>query len=540
MSSGSRNRGIEYAKAVRTTKVAARTRAMPDNFGKPKAETPHGIVNAGLSTRDDKANETRPLRNEEKELRHDGEKDVVDTKAFNPPNNDGQAPPPVRTTANEPAASADLKSSFMKCWTTVDDFDIPAVTHFSKSSYTPFGINLFQILFAMEDALNGNEELRWISKMYFSLPVRVYYAVIFYVQILRAKESSGTLNKPDSSFLRAFLRRFKDTDCPISGPLVPYFSNLVACLPDDAQFDTVTPSLPTNGTYSITTSGAGSDTRRTLTVDPLHHVLPSVPLVGSLLRTFANSANIDHLFNNVGEFIPVPTTGGDFAGITFPAQTNGQWTNEFAQVINNPALMRSLPESEFRLREIHQHWRRSGVRFFPDIPIAGAFTPEGPSGHTQLIDNFDWFEMCRDMAAVQARFFSDSSNLSYIPVLGGRSTLVVAQLSVRNPSNDNELPRPTAVEDWYPDTFRNLKSSFYALTPTLNLDDQYNAIYALTNATLNWKTPADHQIGSRGASHRSGPFWSNTKLTFELAHPRAVSTGLFNMVQSLFYNSRPS
>jgi hypothetical protein len=531
---------MEYAKTVRNVKSDSRKRAMPDNFGKPKTEMPsNGIVNAGLSTRDDKADETRAIRNEEKDLRHDGEKDVVDTKAFKAPDNQNQAPPPIRTTTNEPAAVPELKSAFAKCWTTVDEFDIPAVTYFSKSSYTPFGFNLFQILFAMESALNGNEELRWKSPMYFSLPVRVYYAVIFYVQILRAKESSGTLTKPDSSFLRAFLRRFKDTDCPIAGPLVPFFTNLTACLPDDKQYDTVTPTLPSKGTYSVTHEGQGSDVRRILVVDPLHHVLPSVPLVGSLLRTFANNANIDHLFNVFREFIPVPETGGDFAGITFPAQTNGTWTGAYAQVINNPAMMRPLPESEFRLREVHQHWRRSGVRFFPDITTNVPFTPEGPSGHTQLIDNYDWFEMCRDMASIQVQFFADSTNLSQIPVLGGRSTLVVAELSVRDPNNDAEIGRPNSVDDWYPDTFRSLKSTFYSLTPILHQDDKYNAIYSLTNATLNWKTPSDHKIGSDGATHRSGPYWSNTKRTFELSYARSVSTGLYNMVQQQFYTSRP-
>jgi hypothetical protein len=531
---------MEYATKTRNVKIDNRKRAMPDNFGKPRTEVPTGPIDAQLTQRDNRADETRPLRNEEKELRKDAERDVIDATDFKPPSSDNQAPPPVRTTTNEPTAVTELRSAFAKCWTTVDDISIPSVTYYDKSTYIPLGINLFQILFATEDVLNGNEELRWISPMYFSLPVRVYYAVIFFVQILRARETSGTLSKPDSSFLRAFLRRFKDTSCTIAGPLVPFFTNLTACLPDDKQYDTVTPTLPLKGTYSVTHEGSGSTAKQTLVVDPLHHVLPSVPLIGSLLRKFATSTDLTDCFSPLGEFVPVPDAGGQFAGIDFPPKTGEHWNNEYAQVISNPALMRPLPESEFKLREIHQHWRRSAVRHFPNITTTTPFTPEGPGSHTQLIDDFNWFQVCIDMATIHARFFADSTNLSQIPVLGGRSTLVVAELRVINPSDDKETKRPSKVEGWYPDLFSSLKASFYSLTPVLNQDDEYNAIYSLTNGTVNWKTPTDTSIGSKDAGHRSGPYWDNGKRTFELEHPRAVSTGLYNLVQTLFYSARPT
>jgi hypothetical protein len=260
-----------------------------------------------------------------------------------------------------------------------------------------------------------------------------------------------------------------------------------------------------------------------------------------MLRQFCTTNDLTPHFTANGEYVPVPDTGGDFAGITFPAKTNGQWSNSIAQVVNNPAMMRPLPESEFRLREIHSHWKRSGVRHFPNIVTTASFTPEGPSGHTQLVDNFNWFETCIDMAAIQARFFSDSTNLSAIPTLGGRSTLVVANLSVFDPDNGRtEKARPTTATGWYPDAFSLLKSGFDAYTPTLHLDDKYNAIYALTNGTLNWVTPAGSKIGSKDAGHRSGPYWDNQKKTFEQSHPKEVSTGLYNMVQTLFYSARPS
>jgi len=124
---------------------------MPDNFGKPPTAPPSSsILDAQLVEKDNKADATRPLRQEEKDIRNDAERDVVDNKNFTSSDNNNQAPPPVRTTASVPAADPELKSAFAKCWTTVDDFDVPPVTFYDKSSYYPLGFNLFQALLRLK------------------------------------------------------------------------------------------------------------------------------------------------------------------------------------------------------------------------------------------------------------------------------------------------------------------------------------------------------------------------------------------------------
>jgi len=508
---------------------------MPDNFKSDTKPPTYAYIDKQRGAIDDIAAETQPLRTEEKAQRKDAEKDEVDIKDFGSGQTTGKTPAPTKTTTHSGPAISELKGAFAKCWTTVDDRDIPAVSYTDKSGYIPNCIALFQVLFSMELTLNRNEELRWISPYYFSLPVRIYYAIIFYIQTLRAREQSGTITKPESSFLRAFSRRYKDTSCPIAGPLVPILTNIVSVLPDDDQYDYVYPFNPKKGTYNTTVDQTSK--KQTIAVDILHHLLPSLPMLGSFMKIFCTKeGTADKYFNDMGEYIPVPKEGGIFAGIEFPTQPNEGYTGAFAQFLYNPAMMMAPPETKSRLREIQSAWRRSSLRHFPDIDRNLDFSQSGPQDLTMLKDEFDWFEPCIDMASVQVKFFSDSTNLSNIPAVGGRSSLVIADLAIKTPKG--VMDRPTDKSDWYPNVNESIVSTFKATTAELELDDKYNAMYSLTNATFSWKDSAGHKAGSKEAQHRVGPYWDNEKVTYELEHPIKVMTGLNTMIQTQFYESK--
>jgi hypothetical protein len=219
-----RARGLAYAAQLSNQKQARRT-AQPDVFGKPKSGPPtYAFQDKQRGPIDDTADETSALRKQEKEIADDKDEDIVDRKDFAPAPPSGKAPVANKSTVAPAAPANELKSAFAKCWTIVDTIDIPALQHDRKSTFLPTCVSLFEVLSNMEEILSGNEELRWVSPNYFSLPVRVYYAVIFYVQVLRAKEQSGLLTKSEGSWLRAFFRRYKDTMCPIAGPIVPILS----------------------------------------------------------------------------------------------------------------------------------------------------------------------------------------------------------------------------------------------------------------------------------------------------------------------------
>lgn len=521
-----RERGLTYAKQVAATRDKRKAN-QPNVFGKrPETSGTPAFLQHARSEIDDISEETKDLRLEEKKTRGDADLGETDQRNFKPGPDTGKTIPAARVTGDGTASIPELKSAFNKCWSTVDHINIPEVYHDDRSSWTPNGIVLFEVLHAMEELMNGNEELRWKCPNYFSLPVRVYYAVLFYVQVLRAKTEAGAISKSESSWLRAFFRRFRESMLPIAGPLVPYFTNITAVKPDDDQYEYVHPTIPTKGSYEVE-----GDKKRKLTVNDHHYLVPSVALIASLLRIFCLSTELGNdMFNEDGSFIPFDLAGGgEFAGINFP--TDGGTDANIAALLTNPVLMHPLPENSDRMMEILGFWRRSRAKNIPDIPMNQGYQPNGPSGWTLISDDYDWFQPCVDMAHVQCSFFSDNGNLSEIPAVGRVSALIVAELKP-----DGNARPPTTANNWYTNRFSSVKAKFKATSADLGLDDIYESTYSLTNATLTWARNG-HNIGTIGSLLRDGPYFENNKITYQLDHDTSVIRQTYTMVQTLFYDS---
>jgi len=271
------------------------------------------------------SSESAQIRNKTKELNNDQDADTIDQNSFTKSETNGKAQASLKSTTSAVATttSVELKSSFAKVWTTVSSINIPALQYEQKSSFTPSAIAYMETLHVMETILDGNEELRWQSPNYFSLPVRLYYCVLFYVQVYRAKETAGKITKSESSWLRAFNRRFKDVSMPVAGPMVPILSNISAILPDDSQFNYVYPDLPNQGTY-LTKPNETKDAT-TLTTKSAHFIVPSITLVADMLRQFCKSRGklSNDNFNELGEYVPFKLSeGGILGGIILQPLTN--------------------------------------------------------------------------------------------------------------------------------------------------------------------------------------------------------------------------
>jgi len=539
-----RARAMEYSMQIKERKVA-RKNTQPNVFGKPKSSGPpsYAFQDQQRTEIDNAADETSRLRKEIKEERDDKEEDIVDHKDFKPQSGKGKQRDTVATSHAPPAAGTSLRPAFAKCWTTVDTIYIPPKYFDSKSGFCPTFIKLFEVLHVIDEILNGNEELRWISPYYFSLPVRIYYAIICYVQTYRAKEQAGKLTPAEGSWLRAFFRRFKDTSLPVVGPLVPILSNVVSVLPSDDQYDFVFPAIPSSATYNIEFTRdpeiyAGS-------IHPTYYILPNVPALLQLLDTFTDTHTAlfnrtDHVydhFNDDEQLVPFRTDVAQRLGnFPFPARSlEANPTDATERFIANPALMHPFPESIDRMKEIHSFWRRSKARTAPTLAPQTGYTSSGPAALT-LIDkehDLDWFQSCIDMATIQAKFFSDSTNLSAIPTVAGESALVQSKLIS---SKNEDLPTADhAVGYFYPDYWSSTTATFVSTAAELELDAQYAAAYALTNSTLSWQIN-NTEIGSDPAA-RHGPYWANQKYNFELDHPTYVTAGLATMVQTQFYDA---
>lgn len=525
----SRARALAYDAQVKAKK-AQRSSARPDNFGKTGKSGPpsYAFQDAQRGPVDNVSEEVAPVKKELDALQDDDKADEVDATDFTAAAPTGKARPATKTTAAGPSAAPApaAKAAFMKCWTTVDEIDIPAVSEDQKSFWTPNSIKIFLILFQMELLLFGNEQMKWVSPNYFSLPVRIYYSVIFYVQTLRAKEQAGKLAKSEGSWLRAFFRRFKDTMLPIAGPLIPAFSNIVSVLPEDSKFEYVYPQFGNEGGFT------SPGTAGVMTVLAQHHLLPCTRILTQMFKAFtAINGNITATHEEDGNFVPFQLgNGGNFCGYTFPAQTAAAPLPAAAiAFLSNIVINQPLPEDRATMNRIKNFWRRSRLNSVYQMQPNVAYAPANVADIVQMTEDFDWFQPCVDMANVQTKFFTDGTTLANIPTVGGNSATVDCSIS------SSTATVPTASTTWFGDYFATAKARYRSSDPTLDVDDKFNAIFALTNAKLNW-TVDGHHVGSRLAEHRSGPYWNNKNYQYQADHDTSIAANLYSMVQTEFYD----
>jgi len=515
-------------------------RKQPDTFGTSKTGPPsYAFQNNQRGQQDDESSKTAGLRKEEEQLQEEGKEGDADKKDFK----DGKPPKigPVapKTTADVPTPPT-LKSAFAKCWTIVDELNMPLYKEPTKSSYLPNSIAIFEILHHMEVILNDNEELKWKCPFYFSLPVRIYYAVMFYVQILRAKQESGKLTTSEGSWLRAFFRRYKETSLPIAGPLVPPYSNIVSCLPDNAQYNYVYPNITSEAGYYT----SNTDTINTIHVNSSHALIPSVQLLMCLFDKFKLATHATNATQtDAKEFVPFKVSaGGEIAACVFPIHVADAPNVSTASLLNNPAVMHSLPESQPQLKALKPYWLRSQLKeaVLPTRTMAAGPAPVPPvvqhftgiQGLTMMDTDFDWFEPCIEMASIQAKFFTDSTNFSNIPTIGGMSSLIIADLKVLGTP-----ALPTVVNEWYPETYNKVTATFTSHANDIELESVFQAGYCLTNATLEWVEAAGHKIGSHASGSRTGPYDDGTqKVTYKNESETRVMTGIHSMLQTQFYD----
>jgi len=464
------------------------------------------------------------LDSEMKELQDQKDKTEADRDAFKKT----EAPTTVRqapaVTNDELISRHKVGGAFIKVWTTVDHVVIPAVIQPKKSWFYPNYIAGEMIQNAIDRCLDGNEELRWIAPNYFSLAVRIYYSVMFYIQILKAKEAVKAIGRSESTWFRSFKRTFPLESLPIVGPMVPYYANIVAVKPNDDKYDFIYPDY-------IMNQGMTVDKGKP-TVNPIYYIVPNVTILAEFLRQYSRITTTElryatpqTYFDENGAMVP-HTIGTDFrfAGIDFPAQL----TAETSSIFNSVSMDKPIPETQQRCIDIHPYWKRSRATDIPAVGVTYNHTTIGDA--LRMTESFEWFEECIHMATIQCKFFSDSTNMSQIPSTGGSEMLVSAKITGRHEDYH-------AAIAWYPENWRDLKAEFQTTRADTEPDQFLNASYALTLGSISW-TSNNHPVGGRQVGHRDGPYWTNLQFEYKTDHKIEVGRRLQTMIMSQFYDAR--
>jgi len=468
----------------------------------------------------------RKIREDISNIEDRAESEEIDSNDFKKV----EAPATVKNapamTSNELVTKHEAGGAFIKAWTVVDHVVIPPVIQPKKSWFYPNYIVGSLLVNAMDRCIDGNQELTWIAPNYFSLAVKLYYAVIFYIQILKAKEAAGKLSRSESAWFRSFKRVFPLESLPIAGPIIPYFSNIVSVKPNDDKYDFIYPDYQTNQGMKVK-SGV-------VEVTSEFFIQPNVTILTELLLKFTELTrkelinetddNLDY-FDDTGAFVP-HRIGADFnfAGIEYRAHLS----ISMSMSLSNIAMDKALPETKERCLDIHPYWKRSKITSVPKV--GNTYDHDTIGRALRMDEDYEWFEECIHMATIQCKFMKESTNMSQIPATGGSEVLVSAAMS-------GEYIKYKDAKDWYPQNWINMKAKFYTTRADTEADQFANASYALSTGTISW-IHNQHPIGGRQAGHRDGPYWDNRQFEYQSDTPIEVARRLQTMITSLFYDAK--
>jgi len=460
-------------------------------------------------------------------------------------------------------------SDFAKYWALETDYQLEDEVHSDKNTWTPNALGLFEILNATGSFVYDNRVIAKHHPDYLDYAVACYYSILFYIQILRAKDAAGTLVGEDASFYRRFFRKVKAEELPISGPLVPYFSTIVSTLLPDSKYNWITPDY-NHGIFNAQldqwTPGNGAC-----------FIQPMVPYMLGILRYSIQLTTETHLADEDANHNPIHFDDQQRFVVHRLERANPHevfhmpWQQHLAnQTAQSNSFLTSCGLSypffadHDTLRNAAPKWRKSSFRNFPVTAVPSNHNadrirlPNGNLGHADdraktllKLEDFlcmeknsdlEWFLELVRQAGIHARFFNSVSTLSDIPVTSGLETLIPCKfLKIVNGVSEVHADVTLGLDtqngsdhlDWYPETFSNFVGQFSTTREGTTRQEALQAFTFGTNGVLN-VTHNGHLVGAEVDVFRCGSYWNNNELaatkfhdagTLGKPHPEQGQTG---------------
>ncbi|KAK4882299.1 hypothetical protein RN001_005618 [Aquatica leii] len=111
------------------------------------------------------------------------------------------------------------------------------------STFVPCAYSMYDIVHIMDDIMRKNSYFRRQEDAWHPLISRLYFGILFHIQILRSELSTGIISPKNRRFLTSFLRDFPPETLVVPGPLAPLFEALNASSPENSLFGKVSPKL---------------------------------------------------------------------------------------------------------------------------------------------------------------------------------------------------------------------------------------------------------------------------------------------------------
>jgi len=425
---------------------------------------------------------------------------------------------------------------FSMFWDTTIGYSMSKVTYSKISEFVPNAVPMFRLL---NDGLKLVQESNWVQKherRFNPYAVKVGYSVLYYLQILRARQKAGVADGYEAGVLSRFSKKFSEEQINIPGFLYPYFCTLVACEPEDRKYNWVIPTY-NDGQTDVPFQMSFDGTTVTYNdANGLGLITPHIPGMLMMLSTFGASSMTD-LFNRMSSdrvYTPFDLTGrfGAFGlgnnSFNFGTAATGVTAGDRYSIFAACGMREKFEFGNDNYGEACAYMKsssfygRKGVNFVatgdlteiedsPNVRNTVDFTRIDKFLNMTKDQDAGWFEYVKEQMDIFCAQWKTTYNWSQVPTTGGYECSVITYLRTQNEvdvTNHRHLYQDVrcninTVGDvkWSPKLFRNMTAHFESAKTLLREEE----LQALTFGVVS--TPPVHGLTS--TDYRRGRFYQD-------------------------------
>jgi hypothetical protein len=424
--------------------------------------------------------------------------------------------------STEPHTSTNFGTEdiFGLTWRSEANYRMVAERHPEVNTYVPSSLGLFSLLEAAEKRVNTTKHVSQHEVDYLPYAVKVYYAIMYYMQILRARRESGVIEGFENSLLKRFEIKYPMNSLPCAEIVFGYFSTIIATQLPEAKYDWIVPRIATTG------APARPLVETALSATPVANgaafLQPLVPHMIAILNTFIHQTTTtlpDHMEEG-DTYIPVDlhvAAHGDAHIFNVDIRDNTDTHQNMKDVLACAGVSTPFIFGNNNYAQAAKYARRSdfGRDIKPVVTTQDVAGTDLDDAYTYSdLDTFllmpkqsdlRFFAYLREQAVIHARFFDKVYHFSDVQTTGGLETTVICQLKLdRSNANggrqyDNVHTDVTRQAQWYHNPFTKLIAGFATNRAGMRRNEELQAFAYGINSNL-----PIHIVHIR-----TGAFWRN-------------------------------
>ncbi|BCY26961.1 coat protein [Rhizoctonia oryzae-sativae partitivirus 5] len=469
------------------------------------------------------------------EIAKDAGKDDADTRAAKTDiSKDKGVTQNQHKTATSGVTDKTIAGEYQSFWEQELDVRLEEETLDEINYYSPSAIPMMRILRITGRFTSSNTQMLKYFPTYCHYATLIYYSVLFYIQILRARRQADAITGVERKFLKRFEATYKPEALPIAGQLFPFFSTIIATQIADGKYDWVVPQIVPGIFYATMDAFAPGDGGC--------YLQPMVPYMVGLLRLYimrsfrteaqGNQTQYFDDDDNAVPFVPSPGLHPAVFGMDLHRGTATDPDDvllPYCLGVNEPNFI-----SNDVLTDATRKWsssKFSQIRFAARRPAnttnsydLKATTTDGTTAINSLArflcmieeEDMEWFDFCVEHATIQAKFSKKVYNLSNVPTVGGNEVLILATFKRRVGANraatapfaDTRLGINENNFNWHQDLFEGMTASFTTDRANYDREEELQALTFATNCTLPITTAGNSRVGN-STGQRTGSYFTN-------------------------------